>query len=206
MRQRRRRGRVFVVSSPSGGGKTTIVERVLRRHPELIRSVSVTTRPQRPGERRGRDYHFVSTAAFGRLRRSGQLVEWARVHGAYYGTPARPLRDALARGRRVIMNIDVQGARQIRRALRKDAVLIFLMPPSMEQLRQRLMRRRTDSPSAIRRRLAAARRELACAAWYDFRVVNDQLEQAVSDVSAIVTSHGRQRVNERGSVDGTGGD
>lgn len=188
-----RPGRVFVVSSPSGGGKTTVVERVLRRQPRLVRSVSVITRPKRSGERPGRDYHFVSPAAFERLRRAGQLLEWAKVHGAFYGTPARPVREMLARGRSVIMNIDVQGARKIRRALGKEAVLVFLLPPSMDQLRERLLRRHTETPAAIRHRLAAARRELSCASWYDFRVVNDRLEQAVTDVSAIVKRASGQR-------------
>ena len=184
---RRARGRVFVVSSPSGGGKTTVVERLRRKRPRLIRSVSVTTRPPRRGERQERDYQFVSPAAFQRLRRSGQLLEWATVHDAYYGTPRRPVMRALARGGDIVLSIDVQGARQVRRALGTQAVLIFLLPPSMNRLRSRLMRRRTETPAAIRRRLAAARRELACAAWYDYVVVNDRLDQTVRALETIVT-------------------
>ena len=180
------KGWVFVVSSPSGGGKTTVVERLRRTIPRLARSVSVTTRPPRRGERQGRAYHFVSPAAFQRLRRAGQLLEWARVHGASYGTPKRPVMQAVAEGKSVVLSIDVQGARQVRRALGARAVLIFLLPPSLASLRQRLVRRRTDTSSAIRRRLAAAKRELRCAAWYDFRVVNDRLDQAISEVQAIV--------------------
>src|SRR3989338_1794255 len=112
----RRPGRVVVLSGPSGGGKTTVVERVRRGLPGLVRSVSVTTRPRRAGERRGRDYRFVSPSAFQRMRRAGALLEWARVHGAWYGTPKRSVLRAMAAGRDVVLSIDVQGARQVRRA------------------------------------------------------------------------------------------
>lgn len=182
----RRVGHVFVISSPSGGGKTTVVDRLRRRLPRLKRSVSVTTRPPRPGERNGRDYYFVSEQRFGQLRRRKQLLEWAKVHGAYYGTPRRPVLDTIARGRDMILSIDVQGARQIQRALGRRAVLVFLLPPSIADLRRRLQQRRTDTSEAIRKRLAASRRELACASWYDVRVVNDHLERAVRDVLAVV--------------------
>jgi guanylate kinase len=184
--RRRREGRAFVISGPSGGGKTTVVARLRRCVPRLARSISVTTRSPRAGERAGRDYRFVSETVFQRLRRTGQLLEWARVHGAYYGTPRGPVLKALAQGRDVVLSIDVQGARQIRRALRKRASLIFLTPPSLRDLRRRLLRRRTETPAAIRRRLAAARRELACAAWYNYRVVNDRLDQTVEAVRTII--------------------
>ena len=190
------RGRAFVISSPSGGGKTTVVDRLLRSSPALVRSVSVTTRPPRPGERHGRDYRFVTPAAFKRLRKTGALLEWARVHGAFYGTPKASVKRMLAGGRNMVLSIDVQGARQIRRALGCQAVLVFLVPPSMRRLRQRLRGRKTESPAAIRRRLAAARRELACAAWYDHRVVNDRLGRTVAAVKRIVNGV-RQR---KGSV------
>ena len=185
-----RQGRVFVVSSPSGGGKTTVVRRLLRTTPGLVRSLSVTTREPRPGERRGRDYQFVSPAAFQRLRRSGALLEWAKVHGAFYGAPKRPVTRTLAQGRDIVLSIDVNGARQVRRALGRRAVLVFLLPPSMRHLHQRLKRRRTETPGAIRRRLAAAKRELACAAWYDYTVVNDRLDQTVNTVGAIMATTG----------------
>jgi len=188
-------GRVFVVSSPSGGGKTTLVAKLRRRLPGLVRSVSVTTRAPRHGERQGRDYHFVSVPAFRRMSRAGQLLEQARVHGAHYATPKRPVVQALARGRNVVLSIDVRGARQVRRVLGRRAVLIFLVPPSIEDLRRRLIRRRTETPAAIRRRLAAARRELACAPWYHHRVVNDRLDRAIAEVAAIIEGSNR---NERG--------
>jgi len=185
-----RKGRLFVISGPSGGGKTTVVRRLLRLFPRFVRSVSVTTRAPRRGEHNGRAYQFVSPATFHRLRRTGALLEWAKVHEAYYGTPKEPIRQAMARGRNVILSIDVQGARKVRRALGRRAVLVFLVPPSMAQLRQRLLRRRTETPEAIRRRLAAAKHELACASWYDVTVVNDRLEHAVRVLRDILQSRG----------------
>lgn len=165
--------------------------RALRRAmPGLRRSVSVTTRARRPGERSGRDYRFVTREEFQRLARAGALLESAKVHGAYYGTPKRPILEALARGRSTLLSIDVQGARQVRRALGKRAVLIFLLPPSMAALQRRLRGRRTETAAAIRQRLAAARREIACAAWYDDTVVNRRLRDAVAHVQRIVQREG----------------
>ena len=193
MRRRQRGGRVFVLSGPSGGGKTTVVERVRHTMPRLVRSVSVTTRTPRPGERHERDYRFVSPEMFQRLRRSGQLLEWAKVHSALYGTLKQPVLRALAKGRDVILSIDVQGACKVRRAIGERAVLVFLLPPSMTDLRKRLLRRRTDTPAAIRRRLAAAKREMACARWYDYTVVNDRLPQAIARVQAVIQGKCEQR-------------
>ena len=158
--------------------------------PQLARSISVTTRPRRFGERQGRDYHFVSSSRFQRLRRTGQLLEWADVHEAHYGTLKRPVLKAIARGRPIVLSIDVQGARQIRRALGSRAVLIFLLPPSFRQLRERLLRRQTETAEAIRSRLVAAKRELACAKWYDYTVINDRLETAIRRVAGIIISRG----------------
>lgn len=165
-----------------------MVRHLLQRMPELVRSVSVSTRPPRSGERPGADYRFVTAAAFARMRARGEFLEWARVHQACYGTLARPVRAALERGRDVVLSIDVQGARQIRRRFGRQAVLVFLLPPSMEALKRRLIRRRTDSREAIARRLEAARREMARARDYDYVVVNQELAKAVEDTAAIVTA------------------
>lgn len=194
MAPRRPRGHAFVISSPSGGGKTTVVAKLLRRVRGLERSISATTRAPRPGEVPGRDYLFVSRARFAALKRRRQLLEWATVHGASYGTPRRPVDEALARGRDIILSIDVQGARTVRRLLKRRAVLVFLLPPSLEALRRRLTRRRTESTAAMRRRLQEARRELACARWYDETIVNDRLSDAVEQLRAIIR---RARRNNR---------
>ena len=192
-----RRGSLVVLSSPSGGGKTTVVRALLRRVPRLTRSVSVTTRPPRPSERTGREYWFISTKRFARLRAQGGLLEWARVHQACYGTPRRAVERALARGRDVVLSIDVQGARQIRRRCGRDAVLVFLVPPSRRELKRRLLRRGTESAEGIRTRLAAATRELACRRWYDYAVVNDRLADAIAQLAAIVTAERVRVTRER---------
>ncbi len=192
-------GRVFVISSPSGGGKTTVVDRLCQSLPRLVRSVSATTRSPRSGERPGKDYQFVTVEAFTSVIRNKELLEWASVHEAYYGTPKAPVVSALKRGRDIILSIDVQGAQQIQRTLGRRAILIFLMPPSMEQLRKRLKQRKTDLPEAIRRRLATARREMACASWYDHIVINDELDHAVAQVRAIIEGTRSKQV-KRGKV------
>ena len=196
----RRQGRIFVLSGPSGGGKTTVVRALLTRASGLVRSVSVTTRPRRPSERAGADYRFVSAKAFSRLRARGALLEWAKVHHAWYGTPRRPVDRGLARGRDVILSIDVQGARQVKRRFGTQAVLVFLLPPSLAALGERLRKRKTDTPQARRMRLRAAKRELACATWYDYAVVNRRVQDAVEQVHAIVTAE-RLRRNDATSPD-----
>lgn len=190
-----RRGRLFILSAPSGAGKTTLARHLLRRMPRLVRSVSMTTRLPRRGERRGRDYHFVTPAAFAAARRRGGLLECARVHGHWYGTPRSPVRRALAAGRDVLLSIDVQGARQVRRRW-ADSIAIFVLPPSMEALRQRLQRRRTESPAQIRARLRLARRELRAAPRYDHRVVNDDVRRALAHLEAIIVA-ARRRTDSR---------
>ena len=179
------RGRLFILSAPSGAGKTTLVQGLLRRVPRLVHSVSMTTRPPRRGERYGRDYYFVTSAAFAAARRRGGLLEHARVHGHWYGTPRVAVRRALASGHDVLLSIDVQGARQVRRRL-ADSVTIFILPPSLASLRQRLQRRRTEAPQQIRARLRLARQELRAAPRYDYRVVNDEVRHALVQLQAII--------------------
>jgi len=184
----RAKGRIFVISSPSGGGKTTVVDALLRRVPWMVRSMSVTTRERRASEKHGRDYRFISVAQFEKLRDEGELLEWARVHEAHYGTPRALVEQQLARGQDVILSIDVQGARQIRGRFGQKAVLVFLLPPSMKDLRQRLIKRQTETMASIRQRLDAAHQELACAEWYDYAVVNRSLDRAIAQLEAIVVA------------------
>jgi guanylate kinase len=153
--------------------------------PDLYRSVSVTTRRRRPAERDGVDYGFVSDEEFDRMVRSGELLEWAEVFGSRYGTPAEPIRRVLATGRDALLEIDVQGARQVREAM-PGAVLIFLEPPSLEELERRLRTRATEDEERLARRLAKAQWELEQRDWFDHTVVNDELERASSQVAAII--------------------
>ena len=203
-RQRSPRSRcAFVLSGPSGGGKTTLAQVLLAQVPALRRTVSVTTRPPRHSERPGADYHFVSAQAFTRLRRQGRLLEWARVHGAYYGTPRAEVERAWRRRHDALLCIDVQGARQVRRRLGRTAVLIFLLPPSLEDLKRRLQQRRTESADAIGARLRVARRELACVRWYDYAVVNQRVDEASKQLAAIVAAE-RLRADRQTEQGGLG--
>lgn len=181
----RRRGTLFVVSAPSGAGKTTLCHEVRRRLPDLAYSVSVTTRAPRPGEIDGTDFSFVSEARFRALLESGAFAEWATVHGNLYGTPARELEQALGDGHDVVLDIDTQGAAQLR-ARYREAVLIFIVAPSLAELEQRLRERRSDAPREIERRLRRAREEVALWRQYDYLIVNRDLKEAVEQLEAIV--------------------
>jgi len=180
----RLRGRLFVVSGPSGAGKSSIVSR-LRGLPGVFYSVSFTSRPPRPGEVDARDYSFVSRARFDEMVAAGEFAESADVAGNLYGTPRAPLEAALGEGRTVVVEIDVQGAAQIKEKY-GSAILIFIEPPSMEALERRLRNRHTEPEDAIRRRLALAEREMQYAPRYDYRVVNDDLERAIGEVKGIM--------------------
>jgi guanylate kinase len=181
----RQRGIPFVISSPSGGGKTTIFRALQHYHPEMFYSISATTRPPRPGEVDGQDYYFYSPERFERARESDEFIETAEVHGFNYGTPRGPLLDALAGGRDIVLDIDVQGGDAIRGSF-PDAVLLFIVPPDLETLRERLERRRSEKDEVIATRLDNAERELGRAAEYDYVVVNDDLERTIAEVRAIV--------------------
>ena len=186
---------MFLLSAPSGSGKTTMLEALLKRDPERVRSVSATTRPPRPGERHGKDYFFFSRARFRRGIARGEFLEHARVLQNWYGTPRGPIKKALQAGKDVLLGIDIQGARQIRRS-GLPATTIFLLPPSLKVLRQRLKRRATETPAQIRDRLRLARKELKEVGRYDYAVVNDELREAVTAVEAILRIY-RHRVEKK---------
>jgi guanylate kinase len=174
-----------VIAGPSGVGKGTIVRRLVQRLPRLRVSVSATTRPPRPAERDGVDYRFVSDEEFSRLIADGELLEWAEVFGHRYGTPAAPVREALSRGEDVVLEIDVQGAFQVRERDPR-AVLVLIEPPSMAELERRLRERGTEDEARLAERLATAERELAERAAFDHVVVNDELDRAVDRLVAII--------------------
>jgi guanylate kinase len=180
------RARLTVLSGPTAVGKGTVVTRLSQEHPEIFVSVSVTTRPPRPGEVDGVHYHFVSDAEFDGLIAEGALLEWAIVHGVHrYGTPRDPVLRALDEGRPALLEIDLQGARQVK-ANCPDARFVFLAPPSWEELVRRLVGRGTESAVQQQRRLEAARAELAARAEFDHVVVNREIGQAVEDLVALV--------------------
>jgi len=178
-------GRLFVISGPSGSGKTSIVHE-LKGLPGVFYSVSVTSRRPRPGERDGRDYRFLTREEFERMAAEGGLAEYAEVAGNLYGTPKKPLQEALEKGLAALVDVDVQGAMQIRESF-PEALLVFIKPPSMEVLERRLRSRGTESEEAIERRLTLARREMEYLPEYDVEIENDDLENAVSKVKALIT-------------------
>lgn len=178
-------GRLFVISSPSGGGKSSVIDALRKRHPELAYSVSATTRPPRRGERDGVEYTFLSEEAFEKRIAEGAFLEWAVVHGHRYGTLKEDVYRLLDAGRSVLLDIDVQGGLSIKEA-DAAAVLIFLLPPSMETLRERLESRGTDSADVVAARLANAAEEMNAADSYDFQVWNRDLDTAVEEVAAII--------------------
>jgi guanylate kinase len=187
----RRPGRTvpLVLSAPSGAGKTTIARRLRERRDDVVFSVSATTRAPRPGERDGVDYHFVEEPEFRRMIAAGELIEWAEVHGNLYGTPLSTVREARERGQYLLLDIDVQGAEQIRRSV-PEAVLVFVLPPSGEALVQRLTGRGTEDAERLQRRLRNARDELRAAGAFHHVVMNDDLEAAVRDVERIMEGRG----------------
>jgi guanylate kinase len=178
-------GSLFIVCAPSGGGKTSIVNAVLGRDPALKLSVSFTTRAPRTGEREGVHYHFVDEAKFERLRAAGAFLESALVHGHHYATSRVWLEDEMMHGHDVLLEIDVQGAEQVRKLI-PGAVGIFILPPSWEQLRERLVGRGQDAPQVIARRLAAARIEMERVDEFDYVIINNDFSSAVEDFSAVV--------------------
>lgn len=179
------RGRLFIVAAPSGAGKSTLIDALLRQEPTLKLSVSYTTRPPRPGEQNGREYHFVDEKTFAEMQARGEFLESAEVHGYRYGTSRSVIRDVLDRGEDLLLEIDWQGARQVRRLI-PEAVGIFILPPSIEELERRMRARGQDADDVIRRRLANAREELAHAGEFQYAIMNSDFEAALQDLKAII--------------------
>jgi guanylate kinase len=196
-----RRGLMLVISSPSGAGKSTIARNILEADPEMKLSVSVTTRQRRPSEIEGVHYHFVSQKEFERLRSSDSLLEWAEVHGNFYGTPREAAENALASGGDMLFDIDWQGALQLQEKMPADVVSIFILPPTMAELQARLHRRAEDSAEVIATRLANARAEIVHWREYDYVVVNDDLNRAFASVRAIVEAERLRRDRRFGLFD-----
>lgn len=178
-------GNLFVVAAPSGAGKTSLTRALLEREPAIRLSVSYTTRAPRPGEVEGIDYHFVTEQQFTALKEAGEFLEHAHVHGNWYATSGSWLKAQLASGQDVLLEIDWQGARQVRKLV-PDSVQIFILPPSLESLRQRLVRRGQDDEATIARRLKTAREEMKHAADFDYVIINQDFASAVEDLAAIV--------------------
>ena len=188
-----RRGLLLVMSSPSGAGKTTLSRRLLAKDSSVIMSVSVTTRSPRPGEVDGKDYHFISHEEFRRLRDRDDLLEYAEVFGNFYGTPKRPVVEALQAGRDVLFDIDWQGTQQLAQAMEDDLVRIFILPPAAEELRLRLIKRAQDSASTVAKRMAKAAEEISHWPEYDYVIVNEDIETASRQIDAILTAERLKR-------------
>jgi guanylate kinase len=188
-----RRGLMLILSSPSGAGKSTLTRQLVADEGSIRLSISVTTRPKRPSEIEGRHYHFITVDAFKSMRDRGELLESAEVHGNFYGTPRAAVEATLAEGRDVLFDIDWQGAKQITAKMRRDTVSVFILPPSMAELKGRLERRAEDSAETIARRLTNARAEIAQWASYDYLIVNDDLQQAYFSVRAIMAAERLRR-------------
>lgn len=182
------RGRLFVLSAPSGSGKSTLKDRILQLFPDLVYSVSYTTRKPRPGEIDGRDYNFISEDCFKKMITQDSFLEWARVFGRYYGTGRNWVEERLALGSDVLLDVDVAGAASVRR-LDPKAILIFMVPPSLSELRRRLSARRTESPEEVDRRLAEARAEIEQRFIFNYLLINDNLDQALDQMTAVITKN-----------------
>jgi guanylate kinase len=184
----------LVLSSPSGAGKTTLAKALLARDPGIVLSISVTTRPMRPGEADGRDYYFISKAEFLRRRDAGELLEWAQVHGNFYGTPKAAIDQHLKAGRDVLFDIDWQGAQQLRVHSTVPIASVFILPPSAATLKERLERRAQDSADVVAKRLAGAAAEIAHWHEYDYVIVNVQLDESIATLTSILAAERARKI------------
>ncbi len=196
-----RRGLMLILSSPSGAGKTTIARKLLKRDPEIAMSVSVTTRPMRPGEVAGKDYHFVDQDQFDRMVADNDFFEWAPVFGHCYGTPKAEIRAGLKTGRDYLFDIDWQGTQQLYQKAESDVVRVFILPPSLEELRSRLVGRNTDSAEVIADRMARAQAEISHWDGYDYVVVNDDVDACYAKVREILEAERMRRTRQTGLID-----
>ena len=195
-----RRGVLFVLSSPSGAGKSTIARKLLAAEPELGMSVSATTRPMRPGEEEGKDYLFVDLERFRAMVAGHEFLEWAHVFGHRYGTPRAPVDAMLASGQDVLFDIDWQGAQQLHQIAGGDVVRVFILPPSMQELHERLSRRATDSAEVIEARMNRATAEISHWDGYDYVLVNDDVERCFSSVRTILAAERLKRSRQTGLI------
>jgi guanylate kinase len=196
-----RRGILLVLSSPSGAGKTTITRRLLERDPSLALSVSVTTRPARPGEIDGTDYNFIDRTRFDAMVAGGELLEHATVFGHCYGTPRQPIEAALAEGRDIVTDIDWQGTQQLAESVAHDLVTVFVLPPSMAALEARLTTRAQDSAAVVAARMARSAEEMSHWSEYDYVIINREIEESVALVQSIATAERLRRTRQLGLAD-----
>ena len=195
-----RRGLMLILSSPSGTGKTTIARRLLGHDPRIVLSLSATTRPMRPGEREGVDYRFVDPAKFAAMVDDGEFMEWARVFGYNYGTPKAEIKAGLKLGADFLFDIDWQGTQQLYQKAETDVVRVFLLPPSLDELRRRLTARGTDSPAVIAARMERAQAEISHWDGYDYVVVNDDIERCFAKVLQILAAERLRRARQTGLI------
>lgn len=195
-----RRGLMFIMSSPSGAGKTTISRMLLERDGHIRMSVSCTTRPPRPGEIDGKDYHFIGQDQFDRMVENGEFLEWATVFGNCYGTPKAQVKAGLKDGRDYLFDIDWQGTQQLYQKLERDVVRVFLLPPSIDELRRRLTGRGTDSAEVIAARMERARSEISHWDGYDYVVVNDDIDACFAKVQQILAAERMRRARQTGLI------
>ena len=196
-----RRGLMLVLSSPSGAGKTTLARGLLMANDHIEMSVSLTTRPPRPGEINGQDYHFVDAQAFGEMRNRGEMLEHAKVFDHYYATPRQPVEVALNAGRDVLFDIDWQGTQQLQASAAADLVKVFLLPPSAAELEKRLKTRAQDSADVVARRMSKASNEISHYPEYDYVIVNEDAEDSLAQLRAILTAERLKRDRQTGLSD-----